>query len=160
MKELNIRNSAELLQVRSDTEIPYDWSIGYFGSKFLIELRDNKRLLGIRCPECRKVYTPPRKVCGPCFVEMQEMVEVGPGGILEAYSVVNYEFIDPNTGKTRPIPYIYAYIKLDGADNTFCHIVECSDVSLLTVGARVTAIFSDNRSGYPWDIKHFKVMSE
>lgn len=158
MAGLKKQKEYELLTVISEVEVPYYWSIGRYAGEFLIELRNHKRLLGIRCPKCRKVYTPPRKVCGSCFIEMNEMVEVGDTGILSAYSVVNYEFIDPNTGKNRPIPYIYGYIKLDGADNTFSHIIDYLDVKKLKVGARVKAVFEEKRVGLPWDIRYFKVV--
>lgn len=158
MDGLEKQEQYELLEVTSDTEIPYYWSIGHYAGRFLTELRDNKRLVGIRCPKCGKVYTPPRKVCGPCFTDMKELVEIGDTGTLLAYSVVNYKFIDPNTGKNRPVPYIYGYIKLDGADNTFSHIIDYLDVESLKVGARVKAVFDEKRVGLPWDIKYFKVV--
>lgn len=158
MEGLGKHKEDELLTVTSDAELPYYWSIGRYAGKFLTELRDNKRLIGIRCPKCGKVYTPPRKVCGPCFTEMKAPVEIGNTGTLSAYSVVNYKFIDPNTGKKRPVPYIYGYIKLDGADNSFSHIIDYSDVEKLKVGARVKAIFNEKRVGLPWDIKYFQVI--
>jgi len=52
-------------------------------------------------------------VCGPCFRELTELVPLSDTGIITAFSVVNYPFIDPNTGAQRPIPYTYGYIKLD-----------------------------------------------
>lgn len=158
MEGLEKQKEYELLTLTSNVEVPYYWSIGHYAGKFLIELRDSKRLVGIRCPECGKVYTPPRKVCGPCFTEMNEVVQIGNTGTLLAYSVVDYKFIDPNTGKNRPVPYIYGYIKLDGADNTFSHIIDYLDVEKLKVGARVKAVFGEKRVGLPWDIKYFKVV--
>ncbi len=53
-------------------EQPFKYSVGMHGSKFFKETRDNKRLMGIKCPECGTVYIPPRGVCGKCFVEMNE----------------------------------------------------------------------------------------
>ncbi len=41
---------------------PFDYAVGMHGSKFFAELRDNKKLLGTRCPKCKKVYIPPRGV--------------------------------------------------------------------------------------------------
>jgi uncharacterized OB-fold protein len=52
-----------------DAEQPFNYAIGLHGSVFFKELRDNRRFMGIRCPKCKKVFIPPRRVCGECFVE-------------------------------------------------------------------------------------------
>ena len=47
----------ELLTKSSgEAEQPFRYSVGRWGSKFLAELRDHKKLLGVRCPKCQKVY--------------------------------------------------------------------------------------------------------
>ncbi len=74
---------------------PFNWSVGRHGSKFLTELRDHKKILGIKCPSCGKVYVPPRRVCGRCFVEMSEFVELPPRGTLTAFSVSHVLFRGP-----------------------------------------------------------------
>jgi uncharacterized OB-fold protein len=77
--------------------MPYRWAIGLDGSKFFQEIKEREVLLGIRCPKCRKVYVPPRLLCGPCFVKMDELVELGKEGVVEAVTLVNYPFIGPDT---------------------------------------------------------------
>lgn len=148
----------ELLTFTSNTVVPYSWSVGPEGSRFLAEIRDNKRFLGIRCPKCGKVYAPPRKVCGPCFSPMDEWVELGDKGTLVAFSVVNFYFIDPNTGEPRPVPYTYGYIRLEGSDTVLSHILEETDASKLKPGMKLQAVFNENRTGSLTDIKHFKVI--
>ena len=98
----------------AEGEIPYKWAAGRYGSRFLTEIRDHGKFWGVRCPSCQKVYIPPRRVCGPCFAEMTEWVELGEEGILTGFSIVDYGFIDPNTGKKRPVPYTTIYVELDG----------------------------------------------
>ena len=108
----------ELLTKSSgETEQPFRYSVGKWGSKFLQELRDRKKFLGIRCPRCKKVYVPPRQVCGPCFQRMEELVEISDQGTLVAFTIIRFSFIDPETGVTRPVPYGYGLIQLDGCDN-------------------------------------------
>ncbi len=138
-----------------DNEQPFEWSAGKYGSKFLVELRDNKKIYGIRCPECNKVLVPVRRVCGECFREMEELVEVGPQGTVETFTVLSFGFVDPETGKQRPVPYTWAFIKLDGSDNTFIHYLEETDISKLKIGMRVQAVFEEQRKGHVLDIKHF-----
>lgn len=154
------RKSSELLVITSGDKnsIPYRWAVGYEGSRFLTEIRDHGRFLGIRCSRCGTVYVPPRKVCGPCFVEMSEWVELGDEGILDAFSTVNYKFIDPNTGRHRPIPFVYGYIRLSGADTMLSHIIHADDPSTLRPGTRLKAVFREDRTGSLADILHFVVI--
>jgi uncharacterized OB-fold protein len=137
---------------------PFNYAVGLHGSKFLTELRDNKRLMGIRCPACGKVYIPPRRVCGACFVENTEWVEVGPKGVIGTYTIVRYAFIDPETGHQKPVPYGYGFIRFDGADTYFQHFVEITDESRLKIGVRVEPVFAEERKGTIRDILYFKIL--
>ncbi len=140
-----------------DAMQPFEYSIGMIGSKFFEEIK-NKKILGIKCPECKKVYVPPRKVCGPCFKEMNEFVEVGPGGTIGTFTILRYEFIDPETGERKPVPYGYGFIKLDGADTLFQHYIDITNESGLQIGARVEAVFVDEPKGVIRDIQHFRIV--
>lgn len=156
-----MNDKPELLNMHSpDRGMPYEWSIGRFGSRFFQEIREHRRFIGIRCPKCGLVRVPPRKICGPCFVELDELVELSDSGVITAFSVVNYPFIDPATGEHRPVPYTYGYIRLDGADNIFSHLINETDVSRLAVGAKVRAVFRDpeEMQGNIKDIKYFELI--
>ena len=150
----------ELLQETFTHPMPYEWSIGIYGSKFFHEIKENRRFIGIKCNKCGKVYVPPRRVCGPCFQELTELTPLSDSGVITAFAIVNYPFIDPNTGTQRPIPYTYGYIKLDGADNIFSHIINEIDLSKIKVGNKVRAIFKDKNEmeGNIKDIKYFEIV--
>ena len=149
----------ERLVIRSgDSEQPFHYAVGRHGSKFFMELRDNKRLLGIRCPKCNKVYVPPRQVCGPCFERMDELVEVQPTGTLVGFTILRFSFLDPETGKQKPVPYGYGFIRLDGSDNAFQHFIAIRDESKIHTGARMRAVFREERKGNLADIEHFEVI--
>jgi uncharacterized OB-fold protein len=152
--------ASEPLQVMFTDPMPYEWSIGLYGSVFFHEIRKNRRFTGIRCPGCGLVYVPPRRVCGPCFRELTELVPLSDTGVITAFSVVNYPFIDPDTGKQRPIPYTYGYIQLDGADNIFSHLINETDLSRIKVGMKVRAVFRDaaDMQGNTQDIKYFEII--
>ena len=154
------RDYDKLLTVTLEKPMPYEWSIGLHGSRFFQEVRERQRFIGIRCPECGKVYVPPRRVCAPCYREMDELVPLSDTGTLRAFSVVNYPFIDPNTGGQRPVPYTYGYIQLDGADNIFSHIINETDVSKIEVGMRLKAVFkpASEMQGHITDIIHFDII--
>ncbi len=159
MSEKDNKEKKELLAVSSgDASQPFNWSVGIYGSKFLQELRDNKKLFGIKCPTCGRVYVPPRKVCGRCYKAMDEIVQVSDEGVIEVCTIIQFGFVDPNTGVQRPVPYSYAYIKLDGADTLLPHFLDSTDPAKVKVGARVKAVFEDKRTGNLMDIRHFKVL--
>lgn len=149
----------ELLYSTFTHAMPYEWSIGLYGSKFFSEVKENRRFAAIKCDACGKVYVPPRRVCGPCFKELTDIVSLPPTGVITAYSIVNYPFVDPNTGKQRPVPYTYGYIKIDGADNIFSHIINETDISKIKVGMKVRAVFkdTDKMEGNIQDIVHFEI---
>jgi len=125
-----------------------------------MELKHNSRIVGIKCPKCSHVYVPPRQVCGRCFIEMDEFVEVSNRGILQSFTVVYFSFLDPETGKKRPVPYGYGRIKLDGADSDFLYFLEESDFKKLKIGVRVEAVYNENRIGSFKDIKYFKKVED
>lgn len=156
------RDQSELLTVSFTKPMPYEWSIGKYGSKFFQEIRKHKRFVGIRCPQCEKVYVPPRRLCGPCFQELDELVILSDTGTIKAFSVVNYPFLDPDTGKQRPIPYTYGYINIDGSDSIFSHIINETDISKIEVGMKVRAVFreTDEMQGNIQDIRYFEITDE
>jgi uncharacterized OB-fold protein len=137
--------------------IPNTYSAGAVGSRFLIELRDNKKIMGTRCPTCNVVYVPARSVCRDCFGELSEWVEVSQKGTLLTYTV---------TYQSNPIqpvstPIVYGIVQLDGADTGFVHMLGEVDPEKLKVGTKVKAIFKSKkeRQGSILDIKYFKPLA-
>ena len=132
--------------------IPNTYSAGAVGSRFLIELRDKKRIMGMRCPTCNRVYVPARSICKDCFGQLDEWVEVSSKGTVLTYAI-DYEAkpIQP-----MAIPIVYGIIQLDGADTGFVHILGEVDPEQLRVGMRVQAVFKKEREGNILDIKYFK----
>jgi uncharacterized OB-fold protein len=135
--------------------IPNTYSAGAVGSRFLIELRDNKRIMGIRCPTCNRVYVPARSVCKDCFAQLNEWVEVSDKGTLLTYTVCH----QPNRVQPMEPPLIYGIIQLDGADNGFVHMLGGVDPEQLRIGMRVQAVFKEKREASILDIKYFKPLA-
>ena len=146
------------LIITSDQAQPFNYAVGLHGSKFFKELKENRRIVGSKCSKCGKVYVPPRKVCGGCFCENTEFVEVGPQGTIGTYTIVRYTFIDPETGKQKPVPYGYGFIRFDGADTLFQHFVELNDERPIKIGARVEPVFADVMKGTIRDILYFRII--
>ncbi|MBM3132950.1 MAG: Zn-ribbon domain-containing OB-fold protein, partial [Chloroflexi bacterium] len=130
------------------------YSAGDVGSRFLIELRNNARIMGMRCPVCNRVYVPARSVCKDCFGQLKEWVEVSDKGTLLTYAIDNVAKPIQPTGT----PIIYGIVQLDGADNGFVHMLGGVDAEQIRVGMRVQAVFKprEERTASILDIKHFK----
>ncbi len=139
-------------------KMDYNYALGRYATRFFQELKDTKRIFGVRCPACRRVYIPPRPVCGICFEPTSEWVQVSDEGVLIGATVVRLPFIDPMTGEQRPVPYGMGIIRLDGADTGMYHFVKETDESKLRVGRRVKANFREPRRGNMLDITSFRLI--
>jgi len=132
--------------------MPYRYFPGPVATRFFLALRDEARILGIRCPKCRIVYVPPEPTCGRCFSRLEEWVEVGKEGIIQSYTVTHYS-LPVHPAKT---PVIYGLIKLDRADTALLHILDGVHGNDLKMGTRVEAVFREKRSGNILDIEYFR----
>jgi uncharacterized OB-fold protein len=127
---------------------------GKIGSRFFTALRDEKKILGIRCPHCGVVLWPPRATCRDCFSQLglEDMEEIGPQGILESFTIVTYkEPIHPRTP-----PFIVGIVRLNGASCGMTHFIDEVAHDEVKIGMRVTAVFAEHRQGHIMDISHFK----
>ena len=138
--------------------IPNTYSAGAVGSRFLIELRDNKRIMGTRCPTCNLVYVPARSVCKDCFGKLSEWVEVSRQGTLITYAVAH----QGNPVQPSALPITYGIVQLDGADTGFVHMLGEVAPEQLKVGMKVKAVFKvkKDRVASILDIKYFKPLRQ
>lgn len=138
--------------------IPNTYSAGAVGSRFLVELRDNERIMGTRCSTCNLVYVPARSVCRDCFGQLSEWVEVSQQGTLLTYAIA----YQPNPVQPSPIPVAYGIVQLEGADTGFVHMLGEIDPNRLKTGMKVEAVFKDKkeRQASILDIKFFKSVSK
>lgn len=136
----------------SGIKVPYRWSAGETLSRFLTALRDEGKIMGLRCPACGLVYVPPRKTCGTCFAACSEWVQTGPGGVLETFTQALYD--SPAHSAPRPV---YGLIRLDGAGTSLLHLVE-GPREKLRAGLRVEAVFAPQRTASILDILRFRVV--
>ncbi|MEU8240099.1 OB-fold domain-containing protein [Actinoplanes missouriensis] len=115
------------------------------------------RLIGQRCPACRKVYVPPR-VCPADGVAPGEVVAVADRGTVTTFCVVNVPF----AGQRLSPPYVVAQVLLDGADIPIPHLILGLDAASVRMGMRVAAVWRD-RSAWtftPENIAHFEPADE
>ncbi|BBH18494.1 DNA-binding protein [Nocardioides baekrokdamisoli] len=95
------------------------------------------RILGQRCPVCRKVYVPPRGACPVDGVPTTDEVELAGSGTVTTFCIVNVPFL----GQRITPPYVSAYVLLDGADIAFLHLIQGIDAHDVRMGMRVEAVW-------------------
>jgi uncharacterized protein len=126
-------------------------------SRYLRALAEGK-LTGQRCPECGKVYVPPRGACPTDGVPTTTEVELPDVGTVTTFCIVNVPF----QGQRIPSPYVAASVLLDGADIAFQHLILGCDPSEVRMGLRVRAVW---RPREEWgttseNISHFEPTGE
>ncbi len=151
--EISYDNTKDCKVMTGKMALPNQYFAGRVGSKFIIALRDEHKILGVRCEKCNKVFVPPREYCEKCLEKLDEnWVELSNEGVITNYTVVNYN----DKHLPRRAPYILALVKVDGADTPFPHIVEGIDVEDVKVGMRVKAVFAEETTNTILDLDHFE----
>jgi len=143
--------------IRTPATLNYIYSAGRASSHFLHRVAE-KRLVGQRCPACRKVYVPPRGSCPTDGVAMDEEVELGHSGTITSFCVVNVPFM----GTLMEIPYTSALILLDGSDIPIMHLIQEVAVTDVHSGMRVEAVWVPDEEVGPTleSIKYFRPTGE
>jgi len=137
---------------QSQISVPYDWWAGETAGRFFAVIRDEQKILGTECTQCKRVFVPPRKTCPECFSEKTTWKEVGPEGELVAFTVVRRQL----AALSKKTPVIFGLIQLDGADTALMHIVGEVKPNQVKIGMRIAAKFSDDRKGGILDIDYFR----
>ncbi|MER5910700.1 OB-fold domain-containing protein [Streptomyces sp. NPDC001982] len=118
--------------------LDYVYSPGRAQSDHIHALTE-QRIVGQRCPSCRKVYVPPRGACPTCGVATLEQVEVGPGGTVTTFCIVNIKARNLDI----EVPYVYAHIALDGADLALHGRIGGIPYDQVCMGLRVEPVWTE-----------------
>lgn len=151
------RKGQEILVLVGRIKVPYRWTAGEVGTRYLQALRDERKFQGTRCPGCGIVYHPPRRNCPDCVRECEEWVELGSKGVLLTYAVVHRHH--PQLSPLDP-PFGYGIIRLEGADTGFLHLLHEFEEGELKAGLPVEAVFAAEREGSVLDVRYFRPRRE
>ena len=141
--------------VQRPMHIDFTAYTGTAQSRFLKGITEG-RILGERCPNCSKVYVPPRGSCPTCGVPTKEQVELAGTGIVTTFCVVNIPF----AGQAVECPYVSASILLDGADIPLFSLIQEIPFDQVRMGLRVQAVWADELRPTLESIKYFKPTGE
>ncbi|MFJ6128222.1 Zn-ribbon domain-containing OB-fold protein [Streptomyces griseoviridis] len=131
--------------------LDYTYSPGRAQTAYLDALTA-RRIVGERCPSCRKVYVPPRGACPTCGVATAEQVEVGPRGTVTTFCIVNIKAKNLDI----EVPYVYAHIALDGADLALHARIGGIPYDQVRMGLRVEPVWTEG-ARYP---EHYRPTGE
>ena len=152
-----IADPDQIRYVDGDLPVRHRYTPGVAGEAFFTALRDRGVLLGSRCESCGYTYVPARSFCERCFAELARDVEVGPGGVLIAFTIA---FVDVD-GDALEAPETFGLVRLDGADAVLVHrVLDPPDEEPLEVGERVEVVLlpQAERAGSILDIEGFRVV--
>jgi 3-keto-5-aminohexanoate cleavage enzyme len=133
--------------------LPYSYFAGRVGSTFITTIRDQKKIMGVKCNTCKRVFVPPRQTCERCLEDIREnWVDLKNTGEVTNFTVVRYE----DKHMPRKAPFILALVKLDGADTPMAHILEGVSPDKVELGMKVEAVFAKQTTNTILDIDHFE----
>ena len=139
----------ELLERQEVWSITYHHALGETASEFYTRIRDEGAIYGRRSAGSGRVLVPPRSFSDETLLPTTEWVKVGPGGQIEAFTIVYERF-----NNLPDPPYAFGYVLLDGADTALGGYFKGIDLTdpqaaadKLKVGTRVTTTFAADRKG-------------
>jgi uncharacterized OB-fold protein len=133
----------------------YTRSVGPALSRYFTGLRAG-RIVGIRTADGR-VMVPPTEYDPETGANLSEFVEVGPAGVVEAWTWV----AEPTAGKHHLAqPFAFALVRPDGADVPMVHVVDAGSVDAMSVGMRVMPRWAAERVGYVTDLEAWVPMAD
>jgi uncharacterized OB-fold protein len=125
----------------------YTRSVGTALSRYFTGLRAG-RIVGVRTADGR-VMVPPTEYDPETGAALDEFVEVGPAGVVDAWTWV----AEPVAGKHHLAkPFAFALVRPDGADVPMVHVVDVASADEMRVGMRVAPRWAAERVGYVTDL--------
>ena len=120
--------------IKTPMRLEYQYTAGQATSRYLRGIAQ-RRILGQRCPSCKKVYVPPRGSCPRCAVATTEEVQLSDKGTVTTFAIVRV----PSENISVPLPFASVHILLDGADIPFFSVVQGCPLDRVRIGMRVQA---------------------
>ena len=134
----------------------YKHSLGKY-SKFFLALEEGK-FLATQCNKCGRTWSPPRPACPDCL-RPTRWVELSGKGELISWSVLHYA---PKMLADRlETPYVLAYVKMDGADTLFAHLLRnFGDLKDLEHGMPIEVNYAQDAVDHPIMLMWFEASNQ
>jgi len=128
-------------------EYPFSRTTGPVVGVFLTGLRE-KLLFGIKGSR-GQVIVPPVEYDPDTSEELSELVEVGPGGVVDTWAWVR----QPQPKHPLDRPFAWALVRPDGADVGFLQAVDAGSIDAMSTGMRVRPRWAEEREGSIHDLE-------
>jgi uncharacterized protein len=140
-------------------KLDYEHAYGPYYGRMFDEIREFGRIIGVRTSNGDDALLPPRERDDITHKRTGTWKACEDTGTIRGCSIINMEFI----GQTRPPPYVYAEIVLDGASTRLIHMIEIESLQWakdnVRPGSRVRAIWTKGeRTGSLRDIERFELI--
>ena len=144
--------------------MPANWYLTSYEFKFnithmqpFLEKLKQKKLVGLQCSSCNRIYFPPRQICGKCLVKPDRWVDLRETGRVASFTITYLK--DPETGKIIERPIVCA--QLDGADTSYPSQlnpdIEFKDTY---IGMPIKVHWAENLQGGLMDIEYFDAVED
>ena len=143
-----------VVRARVPITFSYKNRVGHALEQYINGLKE-KKILGVKCPACKKVYVPPRTVCGNCHKPIDKMVEIGQQGVLKNFTTAYVTIVNGEISDV-PQPYVIGMIKLPGASSLISALIKTSSVSDVKTGMKVKAVWKETTQGDYNDLAYFE----
>lgn len=140
-------NAAGVLSAPLVIEYPFSRTTGPVVGAFLTGLRE-RVLLGIRASD-GSVLVPPTEYDSQTGDELTELVEVGPGGVVDTWCWVRR----PMPKHPLQRPFAWALVRPEGADVGFLQPVDAGSIDAMRTGMRVRPRWAEEREGAITDLE-------
>jgi hypothetical protein len=137
-------------------DFQYNYRVGPYIQRYLDGFKE-KKITGVKCPSCGKVYVPPRMFCSPCNRKLDEFVEVSQEGTVENFCV-GHVTLEKGQLKEAEDPYVLAMVKLEGTDDLLLARLGGLSPSEVKKGLKVRAVWKDEVEGDYFDLSHFEAV--
>ncbi|MFX1571622.1 MAG: Zn-ribbon domain-containing OB-fold protein [Promethearchaeota archaeon] len=149
--------------VRTRT-MPGSWYISNYKFKFnithmqpFIDKLKEKKLVGLKCSGCNRVFFPPRYVCGQCMIKPDQWVDLRETGEVSTFAIAYLK--DPDTSKVIEKPMVL--IRQDGADTAYMiELAPDVDAKDTYIGMPVKVHWVDNPTGNLSDIEYYDLVED
>ena len=131
-------------------ELLYRRSLGPVVGAFLTGLR-NGTVMASRTAAGR-VICPPLEYDPATGDAVDDLVEVGPGGVVTSWAWV----VEPLRKHPFDRPFAWVLVQLDGADTAMVHALDVAGPSAVHTGMRVRIRWAAERTGHISDIACFE----
>jgi uncharacterized OB-fold protein len=141
---------------RGDMQADYLYTNGVAGNRFFQHLKKKNTFLASRCPQCKKVFLPPRMFCEDCFCDIPDRnwLEVPAKGTIRLWTVATLNA----HGEKLAVPQVIAFIDIDKTDSSMLGIIETKNLNKDLQGQKVKAVLrpKSKREGTLKDILYFE----